>query len=87
MWISAQFPGGEPIVQACRDAQALADRIACDVHFDFNGVHCMAMQGGDAQVLASDFDRLIRGGYRAAVACSRPLQQRTPSPDSAGQKP
>lgn len=61
MYIQVNFLGGEPIVRACTDACALANRIGCDVHFRFNDVYCMALQGGDPDTLVENFQAAQRG--------------------------
>lgn len=70
MYIEVKFHGGEPIVRACRDACALANRIQCDVHFQFNDVYCMALQGGDPDVLVENFQAAQRAH---PMATSHPM--------------
>lgn len=74
MYIEVKFLGGEPIVLACKDACALANRIRCDVHFQFNDVYCMALQGGDPDVLVDNFQEAQRAGGRHPTATTHPKQ-------------
>jgi hypothetical protein len=75
MHITVEFLGGELIVRACRDACALANRIQCDVHFRFNDVYCMALQGGDPAQLIDNFTEAQRSGGRHATATTHPPQR------------
>lgn len=72
MYVEVKFLGGEPIVRACRDACALANRIQCDVHFRFNDVYCMALQGGDPAQLIDNFQEAQRAGGRYPIATTHP---------------
>lgn len=74
MYIEVKFHGGEPIVRACTEACALTNRICCDVHFKFNDVYCMALQGGDADVLVENFQEAARAGGAHPIATTHPKQ-------------
>jgi pyruvate-formate lyase-activating enzyme len=41
----------ETIQDACNDAQWLADKTAWNVEFEFNGVDCVAVPGGEPTFL------------------------------------
>ena len=43
---------GRNIQEACAMAQKIADTTSMTVVFDFNGVECVALKGGQASVLA-----------------------------------
>jgi hypothetical protein len=74
MYIKVEFHGGEPVARACRDACALANRIQCDVHFRFNDVYCMAIQGGDPAQLIDNFTEALQSSSSHPIATTHPLQ-------------
>ena len=52
MKLVAIIEPGETIADACKSAQEWADACQWPVIFIFNGVHCVAQPGGDANDLA-----------------------------------
>jgi hypothetical protein len=70
MYIEAKFLGGEDIENACRDAIALANRIGCDVHFQFNDVTCMAMAGHRARDLLQSWREVSQTDSDHKIATS-----------------
>lgn len=74
MYIEAKVLGGESIDHAAHYAIQLANRIQCDVHFQFNGVTCMAMVGhSPADLVRSWFDaKDSKSQYK--LATSHPKQ-------------
>ena len=47
MKLKLEVEPGETIQDACGEAQAIADKTAMDVEFEFNSVDCVAVPGGD----------------------------------------
>jgi hypothetical protein len=47
-----RVPPMEKLEDACAKAQSIADRSCMDVEFEFNGVECVAVMGGDRELLA-----------------------------------
>jgi hypothetical protein len=50
--ITLEIEPGTSIEAAAADAQWMSDRLALTVTFDFNGIECFAVPGGDAEQLA-----------------------------------
>ncbi len=48
--------GGTPIEIAAHDACELARELKITITFDFNGVHCMALPGGDSKTLVHNWN-------------------------------
>lgn len=63
---------GASIEAACEQAQRLADTLRITVTFDFNGVHCMAIVGGEAKALADGYDGLAGESRPHRIATSHP---------------
>lgn len=72
MYIEVNFLGGENIENACREALALASRIGCDVHFQFNEVTCMALQGHRPEDLQAAWWDVVNSKTRHKIAASHP---------------
>lgn len=72
MYIEVQFLGGENIENACREAMALANRVGCDVHFQFNEVTCMALKGHKAEDLQASWRDAVGSKTRHKIAVSHP---------------
>lgn len=51
---------GASIDSACIEAQRLADLLQIAVGFKFNSVECVAVPGGDADVLSENWDNELR---------------------------
>jgi len=61
---------GEMIEGDSHFAQDLANRIGVDVEFDFNGVKCVAVRGGDANLLAEEYVAAVRSEWNHKLAFS-----------------
>jgi len=62
---------GTAILDAANEAQNLADRIGITIKFDFNGVLCRALVGGDAGRLADNFMSKMGSDSEFKMASSR----------------
>jgi hypothetical protein len=79
MYIEAKVLGGEGIEDTCRRALALATRIGCDVHFKFNDVNCMAIQGHDPKDLIASWWEAVDSKTCHKIAVSHPRPRPVPS--------
>lgn len=82
MYIEAKVMAGESIEHAAHYAIELANRIQCDVHFQFNEVICMAMVGHCPSDLVKSWWDAMASKNQHKFATSHPR-----AAHSAGEKP
>lgn len=60
--IKAEADLGSSIKKAANEAQRLADLLSVGIHFDFNGITCIARPGGSVEFLVQNFSNACKGG-------------------------
>jgi hypothetical protein len=79
MSLEVKVYGGSPIEIAAFDACRLASDLGITVRFDFNGVSCSALPGGDPKILVENWKAAWDRGGAYPMANTYPRQ-----PVSAG---
>lgn len=66
--ISVEVGAGNSIQVACHEAIALANKLDINVDFMFNGVKCIACPGGNAHILAANWEFEFESRHKYKIA-------------------
>lgn len=72
LYLEVKVFGGSPIEIAAHDACELASELKLTVTFDFNGVHCMVLPGGDSKTLVRNWRIASDRGGSYPMASTNP---------------